>query len=584
MDLLASGKRPAVDDRCDDVFLAGLCVAHRDGELVAHRAHVCKLLAENHRRESRRDALELRRLDGRRPRLCRRHLALAVLRCARRNERAHLRCPLGRHRVHARHRSPVRHPGDLQLADREAALLPALELVIRPLVHLPVGFLDRDRERAPGREVEAEPRARRRRKRLRKLHERRVFPRHADCLVRLHAPAAADTAEDDRVGVVLQSRVHLLDHSLVARVALRLDAREPLRQRLGDDRARAEDNRLPASILAHGVDRGERRGEGVVSRGGTVFALDDASALWNAHDAQEVVVEVANPRRLQCAARAVRSFDNRLRKMPDDMPCEPVHQRELEDALRLCVAAEDDHVLIPHVVDFDDLARQKPDAREPHGRQEVYLRLAEADPRRLDGALVRRDHHQVPERPPGRRRDLAPGARLVGGRTVAEGRSVKLAPSSDAGNGDAVDEIEHQSPPRRLHLAAVHQDARVPVLDEDLVRRDSLCRHAPCNAPVDASPHADLLEVRELAVERLQGYALVAKRLEARRDLGGAALLVCRAVENLEGVDERESPLRLVGRQQLQELVDLHLGDDEWLFHDAPFSLSCELVSCEWVS
>ena len=214
----------------------------------------------------------------------------------------------------------MRHPGDLQLADREAALLPALELVIRPLVHLPVSFLDRDRERAPGREVEADPGSRRRRKRRGKLHKRRVFPRHAKRLVRLHAPTAADTAEDDRVGVVLQSRVHLLDHSLVARIALRLDAREPLRQRLGDDRARAEDNRLPASILAHGVDRGERR-------------------------------------RLQCAARAVRSFDNRLRKMPDDMPCETIHQRELENALRLCVAAEDDHVLVPHVVDFDDLAR-----------------------------------------------------------------------------------------------------------------------------------------------------------------------------------------------------------------------------------
>ena len=501
MDLCAPGKRPAVDDRCDDVFLAGLRVAHRHRELVAHCARVCKLLAENHRRERRRDALELRRLDGRRPRLCRRHLALAVLRSARRNERAHLRCPLGRHRVHARHRRPVRHPGDLELADHEAALLPSLERVVRPLVHSPVRLVYRPRERGPRREVEADPAPGSRGKRLRELHERRVFPRHANRLVRLHAPTAADTAEDDRVGVVLQGRVHLLDHSLVARVALRLDARQPLRKRLGDDRARTEDDRLPPRALAHGVDCGERRREGVVRRRRAVLTLDYAAALRHADDAQEVVVEIPHPRALERLPRAVRRFDHRLRQVPDDVPGEAVHQRELQDALRLRVPAEDDHVLVPHIVDFDDLARQKPDARHAHRRQEVDLRLAESDPRRLERALVRRNHHQVAERPAGRRRRLAPGARLVGGRTVAEGRGVKLAPGSDARNGDVVDEIEHERAPRGLHFAAVQEDARVPVLDEDGVRRDPLGGDAPGHAAVDTRPHADLLELVELAVE-----------------------------------------------------------------------------------
>jgi hypothetical protein len=97
------------------------------------------------------------------------------------------------------------------------------------------------------------------------------------------------------------------------------------------------------------------------------------------------------------------------------------------------------------------------------------------------------------------------------------------------------------------------------MLDEDLVCRDPLGGDAPRNAAVDARPHADRLELVQLAVERLERKTLVAKRLKPRRDLGGAALLVCRAVEDLQGVDERERALSFVARQQLQQLVDLNL-------------------------
>ena len=167
-----------------------------------------------------------------------------------------------------------------------------------------------------------------------------------------------------------------------------LNIRHPLGDWLSNNRARAEYDRLLTFARPNRINRIKRRAESVVHRRSTVFALDYAPALRNANDTKNVMVKIANPSRFQSLALAVIALNNRLRQVTNNMPRQAVHRRELDDPLRLRIATEDDVMLIPHIVNFNDLTREQPNARHLDCREEVNLRLTHADASRRESELI----------------------------------------------------------------------------------------------------------------------------------------------------------------------------------------------------
>ena len=144
----------------------------------------------------------------------------------------------------------------------------------------------------------------------------------------------------------------------MTRVAVALHSRQSLSDRLGNNRTCAERNRLFAFARPNRVNRTERRVKGIILRRRAVLALNYAPRFRYADDTKNIMVKIANPSRFQSLALAIIALNNRLRQVTNDVPRKPIHRRELNDSLRLRIAAKYDAMLVPHIVNLDDLTRQ----------------------------------------------------------------------------------------------------------------------------------------------------------------------------------------------------------------------------------